>query len=81
VTTALCGRSCTPLDGKAQPFEKKIAVLPAATLGNHHQPRGPRRRVPGTGVGFRGEVGLELLFTGIYLPGGACMLVYEIKQD
>jgi len=44
------------------------------------------QEIPGGGFpepasGFVAKWGLELLFTGIYLLGGACMLVYAIRQD
>jgi murein DD-endopeptidase MepM/ murein hydrolase activator NlpD len=53
-------------------------LRPTAVINSQAIPAGGYPEPP---VGFLSVWGLELLFTSMYVFGGACMLVFAIKQD
>jgi len=66
--------------------DKALSLGPglAATLGDHHLITSqdiPVGGFPEPAVGFLVIWGLELLLTGVYLFGGACMLVFAIRRN
>ena len=65
--------------GWIQPCPRDLGWLqPSAIITGQEVPAG---RFPEPASVFFSKWGLELLFAGIYLFGGACMLVYATKQD
>jgi len=65
--------------GWIKPCPRDLGWLqPSAIITSQEIPAGG---FTGPASVFVAKWGLELLFTGIYLFGGACMLVYAIRQD